>query len=111
MNINIDVLYQTIAQNIVNSIEGEWTEAVINFQFFGDAGKYNGRYLTLESRTEQDFTVGYNNYKAFKQIHQIMTEDGSNKWNRAKFTLYPTGKFSIDFEWDQALADEVEANS
>lgn len=111
MNKSIDILYQTIAQNIVNAIEDEWTEAVIDFQFFGDAGKYNGRYLTLESRTEQDFSVGYHNYKAFKQIHQIMAEDGDHQWNRAKFTLYPTGKFSVNFEWDQALADEIKATS
>lgn len=111
MKQDIDALCQGIAKNIADTIEADWDVAVINFQFFGDAAKYNGRYLVLGSDQEQDFTVGYNNYKALKKIHQITTLSGKENWNFAKYTLCRTGKFSIDFEWDQALADEIKANS
>lgn len=40
-------------------------------------------------------------------MHEVTTEGGKNRWNRVKFTLYPDGKFNIDFEWDQALFDEI----
>jgi len=44
----------------------------------------------------------------FHELYNIMTEEGDqHKWNKAKFKLTPDGKFSIDFDWDQALADEV----
>ncbi|EPF2929534.1 immunity protein YezG family protein [Vibrio navarrensis] len=44
----------------------------------------------------------------FEELHKITTENPNNKWNRAIFTLEPSGSFNIDFEWDQALADEIE---
>lgn len=36
---------------------------------------------------------------------------GGSDWNRAKFTLYPTGKFNVEFEWDQELADEIASHA
>ncbi|WP_394146626.1 immunity protein YezG family protein [Vibrio atypicus] len=108
---SIDALYLEIAQRIVNAIGDEWEKAVINFQYFGDAGEYTGRYYKTDADDEHHFKVGYQSYKAFKSIHKISTENGSNIWNRARFTLYPSGKFNIEFEWDQALEDDVNANS
>ncbi|MFW5700846.1 MAG: hypothetical protein ACOCWM_04070 [Cyclobacteriaceae bacterium] len=29
-------------------------------------------------------------------------------WNRAKFTLYPDGKFDMEYIWDQELQDKVD---
>ena len=111
MSKTIDELYLDIAQRIIDTIDDDWSKAIINFQYFNDAGKYTGRYFSSNSDEEKDFKVGFKSYKDFKAIHAITTEDGSNQWNRAKFTLHPTGEFSIDFEWDQALADEIKANS
>ena len=42
------------------------------------------------------------------QLHEITTEGGNNKWNRAIFTLFSTGKFDMEFIWDQELNDEIE---
>ena len=37
-----------------------------------------------------------------------MTEKSDiHKWNRAVFTLDSDGNFSIDFEWDESLEDEM----
>jgi len=107
VNKTIDELYLDIAQRIINTIDKEWTEATIDFQYLGDAGEFTGRYITSNSDHENDFKVGFKTYKDFKTIHSITTEGDSNQWNRAKFKLTPDNKFSIDFEWDQSLADEV----
>ncbi len=111
MNESIDDLYKAIAQRIVDSIEDDWRKATIDFQYLNDAGKYTGRYFSKSETNEKDFKVGYKSYKDFKKIHEITTENSSNLWNRAKFTLYPSGEFNIDFEWDQSLADEIESSS
>ncbi|NTS77887.1 DUF600 family protein [Catenovulum sp. SM1970] len=106
---NVDEIYLEIVQKMVSSINDVWTEASINFEYLGDSAEYNGRYLKTDNKIQQyQFKVGYQTYKLFKQLHHITTENSENKWNRAKFTLEPSGKFNIDFEWDQDLADEIE---
>ncbi|WP_062270713.1 immunity protein YezG family protein [Endozoicomonas arenosclerae] len=107
----IDEIYSNIATRIVDAISEDWAEAFIEFEYFGDSGEYKGRYITSSSEETKNFKVGYKTYKEFKKLHDITTEGESDRWNRAKFTLYPTGKFNIDFEWDQDLADEIAANS
>ncbi len=107
MSKTVDEIYEDIAQRIVDAIDEEWTEATIDFEYLGDSGEYKGRYITGAS-DEKDFKVGFKTYKDLKSLHAITTEGVSNHWNRAKFTLFPTGNFNIDFEWDQALADEIE---
>ena len=29
-------------------------------------------------------------------------------WNRAKYTLFPDGKFEVEYTWDEALQNEVD---
>jgi hypothetical protein len=111
MDTNIDSLYLEIAERVSDAIDESWDTAVIDFKYFGGAGEYTGRYTSDDFSGEKDFKVGYKNYKSLKRIHEITTEGGSNMWNKALFTLQRSGEFSIDFEWDQALADEIEANS
>ena len=43
----------------------------------------------------------------FEELHEVTTEGQEGRWNRAQFSLQPDGKFSIDFLWDQDLADEI----
>ena len=45
---------------------------------------------------------------ALMELHSITTEGGSNKWNRAIYTLMPDGKFDMEFIGDQELQDEIE---
>lgn len=105
---NIDDIYLSIAKNIVSSIESNWELAQINFEYYGSAAEYHGRFYQVGSDEAQNFKVGYSTYKLFKKLHGITTENDSNKWNRAVFNLKPTGEFNIDFSWDQELADEIE---
>ena len=108
----INNIYLNIAKGIVDVIDSNWSVAIIKFDYMGGAGEFDCTYKDSElSEVENDFDVDYSMYKLFKELHQVMNEREAHTWNRARFTLYPTGKFSIDFEWDQALADEVEANS
>ncbi len=107
----VDDIYLEIAHSIIDAIETQWSVAIITCELAEDAGAFKCIYKEdIDSAVDHDFDVSYETFKAFEKLHEITTS-GENDWNRAKFTLYPTGKFSIDFEWDQGLADEVEANS
>ncbi len=105
MSKTINELYLEIAQRVVDVIDEDWKVATIDFQYLGNAGMYYGRYIS-GSDLEKDFKVGYKTYRMFKLIRSIMIENGSNQWNRAKLTLIPSGKFDMEFEWDQSLVLE-----
>jgi hypothetical protein len=110
----IEDIYLSIARNIANSITNEWSIAVLEIERTdSDAISFSGDYSHNGGKESLNFRSF--DRKALKidshNLHEITTEGGNNKWNRAKFTLAPSGEFEIDFKWDQALADEIEANS
>ncbi|EKO3998121.1 immunity protein YezG family protein [Vibrio cincinnatiensis] len=94
----VDDLYLTIAQDIVDAIDDQWSSAIVVFYREEDAGEFECMYKKDGSDREHDFVVSYDAYKAFEELHQITTEHEHNTWNRAIFTLQPTGDFSIDFD-------------
>jgi len=103
-----DEIYLTIAQHIVDSIDAEWTVAIIDAEIHEGAGKFKCVYKEEESAdVDHDFDSSFALFEAFESLHKIMTGSGENKWNRARFILYPAGKFDIEFKWDQELADEI----
>ena len=111
MTRTIDDVYESIAQNISSVIQGEWSNSVLDVEFNGDSADFDATFETFDGQ-KKDFDVEYQVFKDFKELHAIMTAEGDHhKWNRATFKLTPDGKFSIDFDWDQALADEVESYS
>ena len=109
---NVDDIYNSVAQNmLVNIGRQEWSKAVIEVEYYGDdALKMKGGF----HQKNTDFTsFKFRNFDRkivndFQQLHEITTENDSNKWNRAVFYLKPTGEFNIDFSWGQELADEIE---
>jgi hypothetical protein len=103
----IDAVYQSIAQNMVDAIPKSWNSSLLDVEFNGDSAEFDATFETSDGQTE-DFDVEYQVFKDFKELYSIMTEEGDHhKWNRATFKLTPDNKFSIDFDWDQELADEV----
>ncbi|MBN1008240.1 immunity protein YezG family protein [Amphritea pacifica] len=109
MSVTVDEIYLNIAQGIASAIEGDWEEAYIFSEILEDAANFKGEYTTGSDK--KYFEVADEAFDNFEELHRITTEGNNNKWNRAKFTLTPDGKFHIDFEWDQSLANEIQANS
>lgn len=107
MTRTIDEIYESIAQNMIDAIPSDWSSSSLDLEFNNGSAEFDATFETPAGDTE-DFDVEYQVFKDFKEMYAIMTEEGDqHKWNRAKFKLTPEGKFSIDFDWDQALADEV----
>ncbi|WP_024609550.1 immunity protein YezG family protein [Pseudoalteromonas sp. TB64] len=105
-NREIQEIYSSIADGIANSIKNDWETASIEIEWFGDAGDFSGNYKVGVSVNY--FEVDDSIFDDVEELHEITTENDSNKWNRAVFNLKPTGEFNIDFSWNQELADEIE---
>ena len=102
-------VYQSISQNILNNVKNGWTSACINAEVLDGVVKLNGGYERDSFFTSFKFRqFDRRIINDFQTLHTITTEDSENKWNRALFSLEPTGKFNIEFEWDQDLSDEIE---
>ncbi|ODS10613.1 hypothetical protein [Vibrio scophthalmi] len=106
---NIDTLYLSIARNIINNTSSSWDSAEINAEVFDGTVKLKGGYHCNNIFTTFKFRhFDRKIISDFESIHLITTENLDNNWNRAKFTLEPSGDFNMEFEWDQELADEIE---
>ncbi|WP_123846905.1 hypothetical protein [Chitinophaga lutea] len=107
----VDEIYLNIGQSIMNAIEADnWTNAQLNIEIVGTGVVgYTGDYNI--GTAKHDISVRkipreIRNW--LKELHEITTEGGSNKWNKSVFTLSPDGKFDMKFIWDQELYDEIE---
>ncbi|MEW5675963.1 hypothetical protein ABGT15_06580 [Flavobacterium enshiense] len=105
----IEEIYHAIGQSIVDSIEDDWDHAILNIKYTGKSGGFDLSYFIKEQEKNSDYSAGgYNIYKAVKELHQITTEGGHNKWNRIEFKLTADGDMDLEFIWDQELFDELE---
>ncbi len=76
----------------------------------GNVG-FTGHYITHDKKRESldiwEFRFDTDKIHQLYELtlnHPLQHKD----WNRAKFTLYPTGKFDMEYIWDQELQDEVD---
>ncbi len=106
-----DEIYVNIGQGISNAIdEPHWTNAKLDIEIVGDGVVgYTGDYQVNSNTIDLSVRKIPRDIRNWlKELHSITTEGGSNKWNRAVFTLEPQGKFEMEFIWDQELHDEIE---
>lgn len=105
----IEQVYQSLASNINNAIEEDWSKAVVNIKTAGTMVNFKGVYLNINDIENQikvskfDFMLTFD----ILNLYKITTEGGNNQWNKAIFTLFPNGNFDMEFIWDQAWHDEI----
>lgn len=107
----VDEIYLNIGQGISNAIEEDnWANARLIIEIVGTGVVgYTGDYYIGSAKHDiaiRKIPREIRNW--IKELQEITTERGSNKWNRAVFTLSPNGKFDMEFIWDQELHDEIE---
>lgn len=104
-------IYLLIAQNIASSIQSEdWKKSYSKYSGDDTYVDTTGEYLDSNNvaqlldvhnfDTDVDFAI--------MELHEITTESGNNKWNKAIFTLTPNGDFDMEFIWDQELQNEID---
>ena len=105
----LDEIYHAIGEEILNNIpEGEWSEAVLHIEIQPRATTTSAHYLKNNKIIYFEFDPEDDCSDLVVELHKITTKGGSNKWNKATFTLYADYSFDMEFEWDQAYQDEVD---
>ena len=111
----IEKIYQNIAEALIKSVDKDWLEIILNVERTSPNHlKLDAEYLAEDNNIEyiSFFDNDYGLFEFLEELYQAMTKDSDkHKWNRAKVTLTNDGKLNIKFEWDQELADELEALS
>lgn len=105
-------IYKVFANLLIDSIQQiRFQKAWINIEYASDVSSIDGEYIDglgilkdLNLETEIQHFDAVANLKLFTQSHPLQHKN----WNRAKFTLYPNGKFDIEYIWDQELQDQVD---
>ncbi|OAN11073.1 hypothetical protein A3K86_19055 [Photobacterium jeanii] len=109
---SFDEIYLSIAGNMLENIQSkDWITSHIDVEYYGEDALEMGGGFTTKDNLFTSFKFRKFDRRIindFHRLHQMTIENNFSKWNRAKFTLEPTGKFNMEFEWDQALFDEVE---
>ncbi len=97
----VDEIYALIGQNIYDVIpdDEEWEKAVLHIRGGSGSVGYDGEYYSAGNKCFLEVRkFGMDVMFAIRNLHKIMTpKDGSNPWNRAVFTLLPSGEFNMEF--------------
>ena len=112
---NYDEILQRISEKLMNYLDEKFLEITLDVERTSENSiGYTGMYINFNG-DEKNLDFWNKSLKLqseFHKLYQTMTaESDKHKWNRAKVTLTNDGKLNIKFEWDQELADELEALS
>ena len=108
----VNDIYNVLGQSVVENAPDNWEKAILQIEVLQDFSSYNGFYITSKGKHEMsvfDFPVETGDY--IRELHKIITKGGTNKWNKANFTVTPDKKFDMEFKWDQEWQDEVDENN
>jgi len=108
----VNEVYNRLGSFLIDIIpDSQWKKAELNIEIqpgmLGMSGGCfcKGQVISLRTRYDDELK------SAVKWLHQITTEGGSNKWNKAVFTITPDKKFDMEFIWDQEWQTEVDENN
>jgi hypothetical protein len=105
----VDEIYLLIADKINQGINEDWQKAEALIERIDKVVGFTGSYIDLEGESKSlETNFGFFDAQAIHELHTITTEGGHNRWNKLKFMLSPTGKFEMDFIWDQEYQDKID---
>jgi len=110
----IENVYSSIANNIANAIDISWDKAELTVKRAAkDAINFKGGTTLNKEFSSFKFKLFDRRQlvKDFHALYDIVTEANSNHWNKATFTLLPSGKFNIELDWDDKMAAELKSLS
>ena len=105
-----DIVYNRIANAVIDSVNNiDWIKAQLEIEI--DQGFFSF-YCLVTNSTKTDFPVKFikddNFSDNIRWLHIFTTSMGNTKWNEATCNLDKTGKFSMDFRWNQETQDKVD---
>ena len=107
----VDEIYSGIAQKIVGAIDfQEWSRAELVAQLMGGATEFSGTVYSDGNKVGY-FKIHHELFDLFEELQEIMSEGSKVQWNTAVFNLNADGEFSVNFDWDQELYEEIKSLS
>ncbi len=91
---------EEIYSEIGNSINDDWEKAIIEAEIEDDNGELYRKYIN-KSGSEGQFESEFTTYKLFKELRNYFENTKGGKWDKAIFTLESSGKFDIEFEYNE----------
>jgi hypothetical protein len=89
--------------------DNDWVRAELSIDIqpgsLGMSGysvKENNVYVSLRPKINQQLK------NEIQWLHNLTSEGGKNKWNKAKFTVLPDKKFEMTFEWDEEQQNRID---
>jgi hypothetical protein len=100
MNDEIEALYGRIGQGVTDLVGGGFRKAYVHVEMADDYGSlgvfYDPGTNDFHFATDDDDTL----FELFASLRHQSIAAGMGAWSQATFTVNSTGKFSIDFGFD-----------
>lgn len=108
-------IYQQVADNLVNIIPVDWNKILLNAEIFNNGVSVYFVFYDSEKNELKNCNSLVNEYKIsgeeidklFDEIsnltidlNEIFTSNDQEKWSTFNFTLENTGKFEVNFEYN-----------
>jgi hypothetical protein len=96
----IEGFYQRIADSIVPALPEVWHRAWMDAIFYSEHVLFHGSYQESEAGHCQDYMTTRSARRSFEELRESFKRAGRIPWCRARFEMYSTGKFAIQFSYD-----------
>lgn len=99
MNENIERLYEEIGDELFEIVSDEFDTAWINVEMQRDSGSIG---VYIKRKDEQYFSLDPTStlFKLFNELWHEFKVMGPSPWTTATFIIQDSGKFTIDFGYD-----------
>jgi len=109
----MEEIFELFGQGLADAIPSsqKYMKAILNIMRIDKVAEFNGYLIDKQDKKiNLEIKLAYTHAKAVHKLHEITQSHPleHRNWNRAIFTLYPDGKFEIEYIWDQELQDEIE---
>lgn len=105
----VNEVYEFIGKCIFDEAPSAWDSASLKIEALdGMVGLKGGFDCGGEFISFDKLLGSFELMEGVETLHRITSVDSESQWNKAEYILKPSGKFKVNFEWDQEMVDEVE---
>jgi len=97
---DLEPYYQYFADFIVDAISEPWQKAWFAVEMEEDYESYQGLYVADGGSEEKSFVLDDDMQSKVREFWEEFRKGGGDVWYSFTFTLFPDGKFELDFEYE-----------
>ena len=108
MSRSVDEICNSISQMLIKGIDGNFLAAVLEVELHSLAMKLSGGYIVAEGSEPHSFSF-------IKEHKKILMNDlielqikTTETWNSLNFDLHANGEYRVEYNFNEALAEDIE---